>query len=405
MSQPTTTSVKPAAETPIGNLRLRFWGVQGSCPIFPPPAAVEEYKRRVAVEVLCRAMQDVASKTNGRPFKVEDVLGGPATPENLEAYQRRLGLPLIPVYGGETTCIEVETADGEVLLLDGGSGIRHFAVDILRRWKDRPDRTLHFFGSHEHLDHRSGLPFSRIVFVRDKPFSVHIYGTYRFLLALDERFGVFSREIHETTHLDDPLDFTMMAASFRATELRNYEDPQAFEAGVKPHWDVRDIREPLRIGRTQISAFNVYHGRTRVLAYKIQRAGATFVFCTDHELRHGDPSDPREVESRRAEERIIRECQGVDVAYFDAQYRLAEYLGRKGIGTSPPVPKVDWGHGIIEDVVARALRCGIKRTYIGHHDPDREWPEQLEIDRELQAISQANGRHVELAKPMTVVDL
>jgi phosphoribosyl 1,2-cyclic phosphodiesterase len=379
--------------------------VQGSCPVFPGPAAVEEYKRQVAALTLERVLRDFASCNDGRPIKIEDLIGGPVSADTIQAYQRRLGLPQIPIYGGETTCVEVETADGDVLLFDGGSGIRHFAVHILDRWKHRADRKLHFFGSHEHLDHRSGLPFSRIVFVRDRPFSINVYGAYRFLMALDERFGVFSRRIHETTHLDDPLDFTMMAASFTGIELRNFNDHHAFDPAATPPWQVRDIREPIEIGHTRISAFNVYHGRTRVLAYKIEHGGATFVFSTDHELRHGDPADPREIESRRAEDRLSRECAGVDVAYFDGQYRLAEYLGRKGIGAAPAVPKVDWGHGIIEDVVARAIRCGVKRTYIGHHDPDREWPEQVEIDRELQAVSQANGVHIELAKPMTVIDL
>lgn len=395
-----------ALQTPVKNLRITFWGVQGSCPVFPAIAAVHEYSRRVAVYTLVRTMEEVARRCKGGTLDVEDMLDGPMTPQSVERFQRKLGLPPLPVYGGETTCIQVETADDQVLLFDGGSGIRHFALNILNRWKDRADRTLHFFGSHEHLDHRSGLPFSRFVFVRDKPFTVHVYGTYRFLMALDERFGLFSRQIGETTHLDDPLDFTMMAASFTGTELRNREDRRAFDPNVTAPWEVRDLRDPIEIGGTRITAFNVYHGLTKVLAYKIQRDGATFVFCTDHELRHGpDPADDRERESRVAEERLAGYCMDADVGYFDGQYFLSEYLGQKGIGSSPAVPKIDWGHGCIEDVVARAVRCRIKHTYIGHHDPDREWPEQVEVDRGLAQTSARVGRHIELAKPNTVIDL
>jgi hypothetical protein len=364
--------------------------------------------RHVAVSTVQQVVRDMAAK--GKPgggcVRVEDLLGGAPMPQLIADYQERLGLPEMPVYGGETTCVEVETADDQVILIDGGSGIRHFALSILKRWKDRDDRTLHFFGSHEHLDHRSGLPFSRFVFVRDNPFTVHVYGSYRFMQALDERFGIFCRQIRDTTHLDDPLDYTMMAATFKGTEIRNYDDDRGFVKGAQTAWDVRDIRDPVVIGQTKITPFNVYHGLTRVLAYKIERGGKTFVFCTDHELRHGaDPANERQRESMAAEDRLKRHCQGADLGYFDGQYRIAEYLGQKGIGTAPAVPKMDWGHGCVEDVVRRALACRIKRTFIGHHDPDREWSEQLVMDRELEEASKGTGCQIELAKPDTVVDL
>src|SRR4051812_45125940 len=112
---------------PVENLRVRFWGVQGSCPVHPPLYVIREYTRQVALHTLEQALKDItarAKRSNGGgegPIRVgiEDMLGGPATAENVEAYQRRLGLPDLPVYGGETTCIEVETADGEVLVFDG----------------------------------------------------------------------------------------------------------------------------------------------------------------------------------------------------------------------------------------------------------------------------------------------
>jgi hypothetical protein len=397
---------------PVQNLRIRFWGVQGSCPVHPPLYVIREFTRQVAVHTIEQALADMAAKSKGGGangagcFRVEDLLGGPPSPEAIEAYQRRLGLPDFPIYGGETTCIEVETAEGEVIVIDGGSGIRHFALSILKRWKDRQDRTLHFFGSHEHLDHRSGLPFSRFVFVRNNPFTVHVYGGYRFLQALDERFGIFCRRIGETTHLDDPLDYTMMAAAFKGTEIRNYDDDAGYPKGVDTAWDVRNIADPVVIGQTKITPFNVYHGLTRVLAYKIERGGKSFVFCTDHELRHGtDPDEDRQRDSMAAEKRLRAHCQDADVGYFDGQYRLAEYFGQKGIGTAPAVPKMDWGHGCVEDVVRRAMQCRIKRTFIGHHDPDREWGEQLTMDRELAEAARGTGCHIELAKPDTVIDL
>ena len=55
--------------------------------------------------------------------------------------------------------------------------------------------------------------------------------------------------------------------------------------------------------------------------------------------------------------------------------------------------------------IRRSMQCRIKRTFIGHHDPDREWGEQLTLDRELFDASRGTGCQIELAKPDTVIDL
>ena len=401
------------ADGPVKNLRIRFWGVQGSCPVHPPLHVVKAFTRQIAVDTLQRVLQDLAARGQNDTssaavagLRIEDILGGRISPETLEAYQQRLGLQELPVYGGETTCIEVETADGEVLLFDGGSGIRHFALSIIKRWKNREDRTLHFFGSHEHLDHRSGLPFSRFVFIRNNPFTVNVYGGYRFLHALDERFGIFSHHVGESTHLDDPLDYTMMAATFKGTEIRDVMQMDDAQRDAKHPWDVRDIREPVTIGQTTVTPFHVFHGMTSVLAYKVQRAGKTFIFCTDHEFRHGpDPTHEWQIASSAAEERLRAHSMDADLAYFDGQYRISEYLGQKGIGTAPAVPKIDWGHSCIEDVVRRVMQCRVKRAFIGHHDPDREWGEQITMDNELAEACKGTGCYIELAKPDMLLEL
>jgi hypothetical protein len=169
---------------------------------------------------------------------------------------------------------------------------------------------------------------------------------------------------------------------------------------------VRDAADPVQIGATSVSAIQVYHGFTRCMAYKVRHGPATFVYCTDHELRHGDaPDSPRQLESEAAEAELVRQCEDVDVAYFDGQYFLEEYLGKRGIGTTPAVKRIDWGHGCIEDVIARAKRCRIGRTYIGHHDPERLWQDRVRIDADLHVSSKSMGRHVELAKARGVIDL
>lgn len=386
-------------------LRIKFWGVQGSCPVFPRPRDIAEYARQVAVQTLIRAWQDMAQRNETGEDLVGRMLREPMDVERIEAYQAKIGLPLLPAYGGETTCLQVETSEGHVIFFDGGSGIRPAAREVVLNWPEGRPRVLHFFSSHEHLDHRSGLPFSQFCFARPDPFTLNIYGTHGVLTALDERFGIYSREIRKFTHLDDPLDYRMMSAIFTGTELRN-PSRQDWDDGVPCLWNVRDASEPVHVGRAVVTPFDVYHGSTRCLAYKLEFDGAKFVYCTDHELRHTDtPDDSRQIESEIAEKRLRHHLLDADVAYMDGQYFRREYDGKVGIGISPAIPRVDWGHSCIEDCLERADKCRVKLCIIGHHDPERDWPEQIKIDRQLEEISKGQPGKLQLARADQVIEL
>jgi hypothetical protein len=95
----------------------------------------------------------------------------------------------------------------------------------------------------------------------------------------------------------------------------------------------------------------------------------------------------------------------VDTAYFDGQYFRDEYNGTKGIGVTMAVSRVDWGHGCIEDIIERSAKCGIKRSYIGHHDPERTWVAKLELGHWLEQQCEGKPYTIELAKSEDVLDL
>ncbi|MGA2231021.1 MAG: hypothetical protein ABSH22_08995 [Tepidisphaeraceae bacterium] len=374
--------------------------------MFPQTHEVDEFERMITYDLLQKIVHDIRDHShNGHGCTVEDLIGGSVTPERLDAYQRKLGPSNLPVYGGDTTCISVETGDGNILVFDCGSGIRNCSKFFVQDWPASKPREIFVFGTHEHLDHRSGLPFSQFLFVKP-PFLTHIYGSSRFLQALDERYGIFSRTIGSSTHLDDPIDFRVMSASFKGYELaRPAEDPPP-AAGRPPPWAVLPANEPVRIGATTISSFAVYHGPAHCLAFKIQYGPVKFLFCTDHETRHGrDASDPRQGLSEAADKRLSEESIDVDAAYFDGQYFRQEYDGNKGIGVTQAVSRLDWGHGCIEDVLERVKRCHIKHAYIGHHDPERTWVARLELDHWLADQSRGQPYTVELAKSEGVLDL
>src|SRR5438477_8305830 len=60
-------------------------------------------------------------------------------------------------YGGNTSCVEVR-AEGEIIVLDAGSGIRLLGQSLQREFGSDPIR-LAILISHTHWDHIQGLPF------------------------------------------------------------------------------------------------------------------------------------------------------------------------------------------------------------------------------------------------------
>ncbi|HON56324.1 MAG TPA: MBL fold metallo-hydrolase, partial [bacterium] len=65
-------------------------------------------------------------------------------------------------YGGNTSCIEVETDSGVTIIFDAGTGIRELGFDLLKRKK--PISAYVLF-SHTHWDHIQGFPFFVPIFI------------------------------------------------------------------------------------------------------------------------------------------------------------------------------------------------------------------------------------------------
>lgn len=382
-------------------MRVTFWGTRGSCPTFPAPWEVQEYANRVTASTIEATLAYL--KTAESPEALQDLLQ--RSPQEILS---EVSIAFPPIYGGETTCIEVETSEGNVIILDCGSGIRHCSAEILRQRAETNLKEITLFGSHGHLDHRIGLSFAGVCFA-NPPFDIQIYGCSGFLKALDERFALFSHIVTESTYHDDPVDYTLMSASISGTEIRALggdEEPK----GDLP-WATRDIAEPVQIGSTVVRAFKAYHGLTECLGYRIEHGGKVFVFSTDHERLSPDMEIPPELgegaleESLKADRELVEVCRDADLAYFDGQYLREEYFGRKSIGASPAVSRVGWGHGCVEDILNRAMELGIGQCLIGHHDPQRSWPAQVSMAEHLQEFAKAKNIRVELAQDGQSVEL
>ena len=74
-------------------------------------------------------------------------------------------------YGGNTPCVEVRTAEGWLIILDAGTGIRELGRDLLGRSNGAPIRG-DLFLTHAHWDHIQGIPFFAPIFGRGNHFTI-----------------------------------------------------------------------------------------------------------------------------------------------------------------------------------------------------------------------------------------
>ena len=389
-------------------MRITFYGTQGGGSTFFTRAERRAFQELTDYELLRLVFRDLAGRADPATGRlnctVEDLLGGPpGDRRTLLAYRDRFHVTDPRSYGGWTTCVHVEAPDGHDLVFDCGSGFRSCAKDLQAKWGARPKREAYIFGSHSHVDHTEGFDQAALCF--DPRNTLHIYGNRQFLRGLDSNLGIFTHYVSEDVRgVHTPLFYGIMPAKFVAHEIRDPQTPPPpGQDGLAHH--VLDIHRPVRVGGTSVTAFEVFHPAP-CLGYRVEHGGRVFVFCTDHELRHGPDGDhPHQRESLAAERRVVEQCQGADLLYRDGQYLRAEYDGFQGVGTSGAVPRLDWGHSCIEDVVDMARACRVKRTLIGHHDPNREWSERNWLDETLARGSQESEYKVELARAETTVEL
>lgn len=226
-------------------------------------------------------------------------------------------------FGGNTACLEIRAPSGEVLVFDGGSGLRRLGNSLA---KERPagGRNIPFFLTHFHWDHIQGIPFFQPIFDPRNRMTIHS--------MREDASDVLERAISRPFF---PLDFEAFGAEKQYLRM---------EGMTVEHFGVT------------VRSFPMNHPQGAI-GYRIESAGATIVYASD--LEHGEPEL----------DRVLREnAQGADVLVYDAQYTPEEYAGKKG-----------WGHSTWLEATRVAKDAGVKKLVLIHHDPEHEDAEMRRI--------------------------
>ena len=222
-------------------------------------------------------------------------------------------------YGGDTPCIEIRTADDDMVIVDAGSGIRALGNSLVEQ--GRHEYTLLL--THGHWDHIIGFPFFKPL--QNPKTRVNVYGCP-----------------FERNSLKDVLAPSMSPPSFPI----QIED---LKAEVFYHDICSDCFD---IGPLNVCTINLSHPN-QGLGFRFTEAGASFVFLTDNELLYRHPGG-------RDYADYVAFARGADVLIHDAEYMPHEYALKK-----------TWGHTVYTDALQLALDAGVKRFGLFHHNQDR----------------------------------
>ncbi len=222
-------------------------------------------------------------------------------------------------YGGDTTCIEIETNAGETVIIDAGSGIRRLGNKLI----ERNCRNINLLFTHSHWDHLLGFPFFKPIY--SKGTKMTIYGC-RFAQQSIERI----------------LSNTMTPPFF-PVKLENIRAELSFRGACT---------EPFSIHSLSISPIFLSHPN-RGIGYKVVEEDKSFVFLTDNELGYQHPGG-------RLFADYVQFANEADLLIHDAEFTGEEYKKTK-----------TWGHSTYDDALLLAHDANVKQFGLFHHNQER----------------------------------
>ena len=221
-------------------------------------------------------------------------------------------------FGGNSSCVQLESAGAGNVFLDFGSGARPLGDHCMRESTPAVPQTYHVFMSHLHWDHIMGFPFFMPVYMPGNRIVIH------------------------TCHTEAELAFRRQqsAPCF----------PVPFDAlGAVIEFDLLAPAHRYDIAGYGVTALKQLHSGDSY-GWRFERDGKAMVYSTDAEHR---------VEDKAALDAFVAFFRNADAVVFDAMYSLADAI----------TVKADWGHSSNIVGVELCQAAGAKRLCLFHHEP------------------------------------
>jgi len=302
---------------------IRFWGTRGSLPV-----------ALTAVDVRDKLMRALVAAAGQRLD----------TPDKARAFiDAELEFAVSGTFGGNSSCVQIETGSDDYVLCDVGSGARDFCNHVLAT-RGPSGHRFHVFMSHVHWDHIMGFPFFIPAYTPGN--HVCIYGAHA---ELEEAFR------RQNAAPSFPVDFSEMGAVIEFVRL---EPEQSYE-----------------IAGLRVRAKRQRHGGDSY-GYRFERDGKAVVYSTDSEHKQDEPAETQA---------FVEFFANADLVIFDAMYSLADAVS----------VKEDWGHSSNIVGVELCQMARARHLCLYHHEPmfdDTTIARVLRETRRLEEITRADHR-------------
>lgn len=267
-------------------------------------------------------------------------------------------------YGGNTTCVEVR-ADGEIIVMDAGTGIRALGHALEHEFGARPI-TIDLLITHVHWDHIQGFPFF-IPSYNDKN-SIRIFG-----------YDGADTGLHEI--LEGQMTTPFFPVKLNDLPGRLY---------IKK-LDTMDFH----IGKVRVRSKFMNHPGVCV-GYRLDTSSGSVAFLPDTEpfeafklhavktkLLSPEQTEKRSIKERAALVTFLKDC---DLLVLDSQYSDEEYTHHVG-----------WGHGSLSTSIGLALDAKVKKLMLFHHDPDHDDATIDAMVQKARALVTKSGKKLEVS--------
>lgn len=292
------------------SMTVKYWGVRGSLPSSLSPEQWASHFEQVM----------------HRFFRQ-----GHKTAEDISRFLKAETLTQIGGFGTHTTCVEVKTSAGQIII-DGGSGLKSLGDKMMAGPCGKGQGKVHLFLTHFHWDHLLGLPFFAPHFIKGN--EIHYYAVQ------PELEDVVRNKFRKPLF---PVSFEMLGAKIFFHRLEPRKPQKVFDMTVTPYQ--LDHPDPC-------------------WGFRVEVGGKAYAHCVDTEGT-----------------RITQEQLGADrplytnanLMYFDAQYTLPELA-----------EKANWGHSASELGLDLAFQENIQQVIFAHHDPGASIEQIERLKKETQ---------------------
>ena len=245
-------------------------------------------------------------------------------------------------YGGNTACVTIRSADGQLFILDAGMGATVLGKQLMATEFGKGSGSAALLLTHSHWDHIQGFPFFVPFFIPGNVFCIYGTGGSPEVLEgiLDGQFNPHFSPLHSLGNLPASMDFNVVQES-----------------------------TPTQIQGLTVTACSADHGRRKALAFRIEEGDQSVVYAPDTAYPDGAPSPE-----------LARLFAGANYLIHDTTYTPEDQEGRRSRG-----------HSSIADAARVAVACQVQNLVMFHYDQDYSDDDVDELERRCRQLLDDEG--------------